>query len=333
MVTPSELELLVAECRRNLQLGESLGDEYRYAHLALCVVDAIYSIGVRYESTQAVVARYAVWANISRNRPADELPARERQQPLTALVEHITAAGPDAFAADIVRNRQRTSTRNGVLKSAAVLRYAVVLIEHGVEYLQDVAPVASDKRLDAALRAVTGQKSGISTAYFFMLAGDDSLVKPDRMLQRFVARALGRSVELAPIQDSGARRLGLRPVAQRASALDSPGSRPRDLELRARTVAAGLALTLARRLAVTSLSAGPRAPRLRHTEARGHGDRRAANRPIASRTRRRSMFSRSHCSGSHVEEVATWKRCVTPQSVPAPHAVRAMPCAEGLRAV
>ncbi len=162
-------------------------------------MDAIYSIGVKYQSTQAVVARYAAWAGLTQNRSADALPSLDAQQPLGALVGHITEVGPDPFAADVACNRQRTSTRGGVLKSDAVLGYAKVLTDHKIQYLQDVAPRAGDQDLDRALRAVKGQASGISTAYFSMLAGT-TLKKPDRMLQRFVARALGREVDLASIQ-------------------------------------------------------------------------------------------------------------------------------------
>jgi hypothetical protein len=196
----TDVAALVTLCQRNLALEVSLGDEYRYAHLSFCVIDAVFSIGVRYESTQAVVERYAEWAQLVRNRPADAFPARDAQQPLTVLVEHIEQIGAESFAADVVKNRQRTSTRNGVLKSEAVAQFASVLVAHDVLYLQDVAAKATDKQLDDTLRAVRGQGSGISIAYFFMLAGDDGLVKPDRMLQRFVCRALERPVTLEEIQ-------------------------------------------------------------------------------------------------------------------------------------
>jgi hypothetical protein len=35
------------------------GDEFRYASAPLCVLDAVFSIGVRYESGQALVRGYA----------------------------------------------------------------------------------------------------------------------------------------------------------------------------------------------------------------------------------------------------------------------------------
>ncbi len=35
------------------------------------------------------------------------------------------------------------------------------------------------------IREITGQKSGISYDYFLMLAGNDNLIKPDRMINRY----------------------------------------------------------------------------------------------------------------------------------------------------
>ena len=44
------------------------------------------------------------------------------------------------------------------------------------------------------MRAIPGQRSGISLTYFFMLAGSDDLVKPDRMLGRFLRGCLSHEV-------------------------------------------------------------------------------------------------------------------------------------------
>jgi hypothetical protein len=44
----------------------------------------------------------------------------------------------------------------------------------------------------ADVSAIPGQGTGISFSYFLMLAGRTDVVKPDRMLIRYVARALGR---------------------------------------------------------------------------------------------------------------------------------------------
>jgi hypothetical protein len=53
---------------------------------------------------------------------------------------------------------------------------------------------ATQERLDAVraeVQRIPGQRSGISFAYFLMLARSDDMVKPDRMIRRFVGRAMG----------------------------------------------------------------------------------------------------------------------------------------------
>lgn len=97
----------------------------------------------------------------------------------------------------VYKNRHRTSTRGGILKADALLRFAQALRSFGVEYLQDVPPVAQSKPFESAVRSIPGQRSGISLQYFWMLAGSEAFVKPDRMVVRFLESALARPVGIA----------------------------------------------------------------------------------------------------------------------------------------
>jgi hypothetical protein len=101
--------------------------------------------------------------------------------------------GPSIYRAS--GNKQRTSTRGGILKAEAVLGFAKgfakALKKAGVE---DFPDSRSLDRADAArqsVRCVTGQGSGISFAYLMMMADDDSFVKADRMVCRFGGQAAG----------------------------------------------------------------------------------------------------------------------------------------------
>jgi hypothetical protein len=99
-------------------------------------------------------------------------------------------------------NRQRTSTRNGILKADATVRFAKALQEAGIEDFVDIRDPARADLAWRAVRIIPGQGSGLSFDYLQMLAGDDSFVKPDRWLCRFVAEATGMPVvspELARI--------------------------------------------------------------------------------------------------------------------------------------
>ena len=53
MIENEDIKLLVQACEQKLDLGSiDLDREYGYSHLPLCVIDAVFSMGVRYSSTQ-----------------------------------------------------------------------------------------------------------------------------------------------------------------------------------------------------------------------------------------------------------------------------------------
>jgi hypothetical protein len=183
---------VAAFCQQHLVLrGASLGNEYFYQSLPLCVIDAVYSIGVRYEGVQNVVRRYCDCFRLKEFRtPRHDVPRASEQESLAAFVAKIDAMGLERMTTEVYQNRQRTSARNGIPKSEAVVHFASALRNHGLNYLQDVPLSVSDSALEADLRRVRGQSSGISTRYFFMLAGTESLIKPDRWIGRFLKLCL-----------------------------------------------------------------------------------------------------------------------------------------------
>jgi hypothetical protein len=161
-----------------------------YDSVGLALIAAVWSIGVRYQSVDNVIARYRA------ERLADGHHAEaDRPEDVRRFIE--ASGGPEGFALRM-RNRQRTSSRNGILKAEAVLREACILEHEGVAVPGDLA-AAGDERLDhlrARWSTVPGQASGISWRAFCMLVGLAE-VKPDRMIRRFAASALGRSRETA----------------------------------------------------------------------------------------------------------------------------------------
>jgi hypothetical protein len=183
---------VAASCEKELPLkGAHLPEEYFYQSLPLCVIDAVYSIGVKYEGVRNVVRRYCKHFGLSEFRePKDQMPSAYEQEPLSHFLGKMRELGTEEFTNHIFQNRQRTSTHNGILKSEAVMRFAATLQEHGVNVLQDVPAKYSDSQLDAELRQIPGQRSGISISYFFMLAGSEDLIKTDRMIGRFLKRCL-----------------------------------------------------------------------------------------------------------------------------------------------
>jgi len=97
------------------------------------------------------------------------------------------------MAEQVYQNRQRTSARSGILKSEAVLRFSEVLYQFDVDYSQDVSKILGDTRFEAKIQEIPGQRSGISLRYFYMLTGSEEFIKPDRMVNRFVYQATGKT--------------------------------------------------------------------------------------------------------------------------------------------
>ena len=181
-------------CEEKLDLKNAKPSNEYYCSLPLCILDAVYSIGVRYAATRNVVSRYCKKYNLPdfRNKTSD-YSSRESQHTVSQLIENIENVGAERFAADILNNLQRTSTRSGILKSEAVYFWAKIFKEYGVEVLQDVSII--DKKIENEILKIKGQKSGISLSYFYMLTGNDDLCKPDRHILRFLSEGLQREVK------------------------------------------------------------------------------------------------------------------------------------------
>jgi hypothetical protein len=194
--------------------------------VGLALIEAVWSIGVRYQSVENVIARYRAARSAGGHDPEADRPADVRR-----FIE--ACGGAEAFAQRI-GNRQRTSTTNGILKAEAVLYEARILEDEGVERAADLT-AASQERLDhlqGRWSTVAGQGSGVSWRAFSMLVGLPE-VKPDRMIRRFAAAALGRPRETAVSVDEArdlvlgaAARLGVSPRAL-DNAIWSYQSRPR----------------------------------------------------------------------------------------------------------
>jgi hypothetical protein len=134
-------------------------------------------------------------------RAGIELPPVSEQETVGTFCDRPEQLDVQGMADRVYRNRQRTSSRGGILKADAVLRFARCLRQYGVATFQDLPRVATHAGFEAEIRAIPGQGSGIALSYFWMLAGSDDLIKPDRMIVRFLSNTLGREVGIGDAQD------------------------------------------------------------------------------------------------------------------------------------
>lgn len=202
-VSGQELQQLIAACKQDLGTSSDWIAPPGYPKsLALCVIDAVFSINANYAGVVNVVNQY-------RRHRAEQQGDADTDGVIELLRTFELSKGSDGWA-EAVENHWRTSTRSGILKAEAVRQEAHVLAEHRVWSVADLHTAAVDDRLDALERdwlTVTGQGSGISWSYVPILARPhrhlgaspqlvdryaDAVVgvKPDRMVKRFVARAI-----------------------------------------------------------------------------------------------------------------------------------------------
>jgi hypothetical protein len=178
-----------------------LGNEYFYQSLPLCVVDAVYSINARYSGVQNVLARYCKRFGLRTFRAhGAAFPPIDEQESISQFCARAEQFSPERLAAEVFENRQRTSARSGILKAEASYRFACILRAHRIEYFQQASVATGNARLECDLGTIPGDASGARLQYFWMLAGSDDLIKPDRWVVGFLESVVRHSVDFASAQ-------------------------------------------------------------------------------------------------------------------------------------
>lgn len=177
---------------------------------SVVVLDAVYSVGARYAGVARVCRAYAKRARLDpvtvAHRDITTVLGTAAEQPLEAFMADVHAVGVDRFAGEVVRYRSRTSPRGGILKADAAVRYAHTLLAHDVHRVGDLQRLFVDAdRFDvvqARLRQVPGNGAcDVRLGYLWMLTGGDDLVKPDRMVLRWLTRHGPTPVDPATARD------------------------------------------------------------------------------------------------------------------------------------
>ena len=184
MLTKTEIQTFINYCKTILNLSKlTQTEEYGYHNLPLCIIDAVFSIGVTYQSTENSVKHFCEHFGVTRLREK-ELATRSEQLSVSSFIQFHQNFTFQEMAEKVYQNKQRTSTSNGILKAEAAYRFAGVIQGYCVEYLQDVNKILGDEKFEADIARIPGQSSGLSTRYFYMQAGDENFIKPDRMIRR-----------------------------------------------------------------------------------------------------------------------------------------------------
>ncbi len=183
MTTSQDVEVLVAQISADIGSRVARMPQYGYRDsLALCAIDSVYSLAAKYQATTNVVTRYRV----ARGAAAET-------DSLANLVNAIDAVGGPYDAAESLFENRNVAPGTHTLKSVALYNTAHRMVAFGYSTTQQLrAAVETVEGLDAVGR-VWRREPGLGYAswtYVAMLAGVEG-VKVDRMILRYVGRALG----------------------------------------------------------------------------------------------------------------------------------------------
>lgn len=199
-LTIEQFRLVADQALKKLDLSDTtLPPEFHYSSLPLCVIDAVFSIGVRYESTSKTVKNWCAAQNPRWPLGRGE---GEHEHTISEFVSILEKYAAEDSASALFKNRQRTSSRSGIFKSEATLRFAETLQSFRIERFADTLDASKNEIVEQKIKQIPGQGSGISFTYFLMMAGNDEFVKADRMLQRFVGNSLGADLSPSLTRDA-----------------------------------------------------------------------------------------------------------------------------------
>ncbi len=188
----NNLTNFISLCETDLDLYRKLVVEKKtdpnltfYKSLPMCIIDAVFSIGVKYQSVEKAEKAFISHFNldISKKYPiVNEYTINDfiRDMDTFASLEDAAVIG--------FNNRQRTSSVNGILKAEACYRVAKVFQNHNINSLGDFNKYTNKRMLDSDILKVKGQSSGIMLKYLYMLAGNANEVKPDRHMVNFMKK-------------------------------------------------------------------------------------------------------------------------------------------------
>lgn len=196
----NKTKCLYEKCIKNLDLKSAkLGDEFYYENLTFCLIDAVFSMGIRYKIVQNAITRYKNYIsekgfNFNEHKISDfieivnSIPCKEDEKCLLFSEKVLT--------------KNRTSPRNGILKTQACYYIAQILVKYHIETKEQFNSMPKDimESVKKEISNVKGQSSGIMLEYLYMLAGNDNMCKPDRHLHKFVETATGEKEDNNTIQ-------------------------------------------------------------------------------------------------------------------------------------
>jgi hypothetical protein len=192
--SPDLLQKLIAKLRTDIDLPNAkLSAGYYYTSLPLAVTDAVFSVGVKYNTVVNAVhhlARRVGW-NVYRLHGSPHLDRREQHTISELLAEYSTVFDPTEIFGN--RSYANPAAAIPIPKAILVQRMAEVLAANGIETFNDFIAYPNPQALDETLLSLPSMSSGVVVFYLRMLSGNDENIKPDRHIHSFIRIASGNS--------------------------------------------------------------------------------------------------------------------------------------------
>ena len=169
-------------------------DMLYYPSIAICALDAVFSIRANYCST--VVPKLERFCSLYQIpwQLMNTMPAIENQLKVSEVIKKMNGITGTRLATALDFHQPATTTKDinkKILKTEAFIRFINTLAVNGIETYQDLNGVTreTEEELRETLKKIPGQR--VSVDYFFMLTGDIKMVKVDRHIENFTKKATG----------------------------------------------------------------------------------------------------------------------------------------------
>lgn len=139
--------------------------------IVITAIDSIFSIQAKYYATvKPLVIRFANYVGL-KDIDNDDYTPKE-------FVETF-------------KNKQRTSSTNGILKAEALYNVLDMLNNNNIQTRDDILNCSDIEKIENQWKRIKGQKSGITWRYFLMGCGNNTYFKDDTWIYRFFIEKLG----------------------------------------------------------------------------------------------------------------------------------------------
>ncbi len=153
-----------------------------YKSIVFCVIDSIFSIRAKYNPTTInVLERVALTL---------ELKSRYDEYKVTDFINRYEKITVEKLAVELFGNKQRTSSKKGVLKAQAVMEAMKILKVTGIDTIDDFNKFSNKELIKSKWLKIKGQSSGTTWRYLCMLTGNQTEFKDDTHIYNFFIRKL-----------------------------------------------------------------------------------------------------------------------------------------------